>query len=123
MLLRKISFIPLLIIIFSATYIYAQPRLSVKEEVERLTNDLDLSEEQANQIKQILTDSRKQADKLRETGLDRREMMMQMRDIMDEKNDEIESILNDEQAEKFKEIVEKRKKEMQRRRPRQFNKQ
>ena len=120
MLLKKISFISLLIIIFAATYIYAQPRLGVEEEVERLTKDLELSEEQANQIEQILTDSRKQAAKLRETGLDRRDMMVQMRDIMDETNDEIESILNDEQVAKFREIVEKRKEEMQRRRPPKF---
>lgn len=123
MLLKKISFISLFIIAFSATSIYAQPRLSVEEEVERLTNDLDLSEEQANQIGQILTDSRGKADKLRDSGLDRRDMMIQMRDIMDETNDEIESILNAEQAEKFGEIVEKRKEEMQRRRPPQFNRQ
>ena len=120
MLLKKISFILLLIMVFLASNIYAQPRLSVEEEVERLTNDLDLSEEQTNQIEKILTDSRDKADKFRDSGLDRREMMMQMRDIMDETNDEIESILNDEQAEKFREIVEKRKEEMQRRRPPKF---
>jgi hypothetical protein len=109
--------------IFSAIHIYAQPRLSVEEEVERLTNDLDLSEEQAHQIENILIDSRVKADKLRDSGLDRREMMKQMRDLMDETNDEIESILNDEQTEKFREIVERRKEEMQRRRPPHFNKQ
>jgi hypothetical protein len=106
--------------VFSASKFFAQPRLNVEELVERLTNDLDLSEEQAIQVEEILTDSRKQVDRLRDSGLDRRELMPQMRDLMDETNEEIESILNDEQAVKFREIVEKRKKDMQRRGPHKF---
>lgn len=120
MLLTKISFILFLMLIFSAAHIYAQPRLNAEEEVERLTNDLDLSDEQAVRVEEILTDSKRQADKLRESGLDRREMMPQMRDIMESTNEQIESILNDEQAEKFSEIAEKRIEEMQRRRPPEF---
>ena len=101
MLFTNISFILILIIVFTAVNIYAQPRLNVGEEVERLTNDLGLSEEQTNQVEAILIDSRGQLNKLRESGLDRREMIMQMRELMDETNKEIESILNDEQKKKI----------------------
>ena len=117
MLLKHISFILLMMIVFSVAHIYAQPGLNVDEQVERLANDLDLSEEQAIQVEEILTDSRKQADKLKDSGLDRREVMMQMRDLMESTDEQIESILNDEQAEKFREMIEKRIEEMQRRRP------
>ena len=120
MLLKKISFILCLMIVLSASNIYPQPRLNVDEQVERLTNDLDLSEEQVVQVEEILTESKGKADKLKGSGLDRRDMMMQMRDLMETTNEQIESILNDGQLEKFRDIVERRKEEMQRRRPREF---
>jgi len=107
-------------IVLSASNIYAQPRLNVDEQVERLTNDLDLSEEQVVRAEEILTESKDKADKLKDSGLDRRDMMTQMRDLIETTNEEIESILNDGQLEKFRDIVERRKEEMQRRRPPEF---
>ena len=114
MLLKKISFILCLMIVLSASDIYAQPRLNVDEQVERLTNDLDLSEEQVVRAEEILTESKDKADKLRDSELDRRELMLQMGGLMESTDKQIESILNDGQLEKFRDIVEKRKEEMQR---------
>ena len=121
MLLKKISFILLVMMTFSLSFICAQSRLNIEEEVKRLTNDLSLSDEQASQVEEILTNTKGQADKLRESGLDRREMMPQMRALMEATDEQIESILNAEQLEKFIEIVEKRKEEMRKRRPREFS--
>jgi len=101
-------------IVLSASDIYAQPRLNVDEQVERLTNDLDLSEEQVVRAEEILTESKDKADKLRDSELDRRELMLQMGGLMESTDKQIESILNDGQLEKFRDIVEKRKEEMQR---------
>jgi hypothetical protein len=108
-------------IIVSSTVIYAQLRLDVDEQVQRLTNDLDLSEVQAARVEEILTDTKVEADKLSDSDLDRREMGQQMRDLMEATDEQIESILNNEQLERFREIVEKRKEEMRKRRPRTFN--
>jgi hypothetical protein len=121
MLLKRGSLILHVMMTFSLSFIYAQSRLDVDEQVQRLTNELDLSEEQAVQVEEILTATRRQADKLRESGLDRREMMPQLRDLMESTDEEIESILNDEQLKRFREIVEKRKGEMEKRRTREFN--
>jgi hypothetical protein len=107
-------------IVFSALNIYAQPRVNVDEQVQRLTNDLGLSKEQATRVEEILTDSKGKADKLKDSGLDRREMMTQMRDLMETANNQIESILNDGQLVRFREMVEKRKEEMRSRGPREF---
>jgi len=120
MCLKRILFILLLMITFATTNNYSQPRIDVDEQVQRLSNELELSEEQADQVAEILADSKGKADKLRDSGQDRREMMLQMRDLMGAANKEIESILNDEQLVKFREIVEKRKEEMRRRRSREF---
>ena len=118
MLLIRNIFVLLLMIIFSLANFYAQPRLDVDEQVQRLANDLDLSKEQATRVEEILTDSKREVDKLRDSGLDRREMMMQMKDLMESTDEQIASILNDEQLVKFREIVEKRKDEMRKRKPR-----
>ena len=120
MYLKRFLFILLLMIIFLTTNNYSQPRFNVDEQVQKLSNELDLSEEQADQVTEILTDSKEIADKLRDSGQDRREMMMQIRDLMEAVNNEIESILNDEQLVMFKEIVEKRKEEMRRTGSREF---
>ena len=116
MYLKRFFFILLLMIIFATTYNYSQPRFDVDEQVQRLSNELDLSEEQADLVAGILTDSKAKAENLRGSGRERREMMLQMRDLMEATNKELESILTDEQLVKFKEIVQKRKEEMRRRR-------
>jgi len=118
-LIRNI-FVLLLMIVFSTSTNYSQPRLNVDEQVQRLSNKLDLSEEQAGLVEEILTDSKEKADFFRDSGLDRREMMMKMRDLMDAANKEIESILNAEQLIKFRELVEKRKEEMRGKRSPEF---
>jgi len=120
MCLNRFFFILLLMMIFSTTINYSQPKFDVDEQVQRLSNELDLSEEQADQVAEILAASKEIADKLRGSGQDRREMMLQMRDLMETTNKELESLLTDEQVVKFKEIVEKRKEEMSRRRSREF---
>jgi len=118
-LIRNI-FVLLLMIVFSTSTNYSQPRLNVDEQVQRLSNKLDLSEEQAGLVEEILTDSKEKADFFRDSGLDRKEMMMKMRDLMDAANKEIESILNAEQLIKFRELVEKRKEEMRGKRSPEF---
>jgi predicted lipid carrier protein YhbT len=116
MLLIGNIFVLLLMIIFSVTNNYSQPRLNIDEQVERFSKNLDLSEEQAGLVEEILIDSKGKADFFKDSGLDRTEMMLQMRDLMDAANKEIESILNAEQLIKFRELVEKRKEEMRGRR-------
>ena len=117
---KRSLFILLLMIIFATTYNYSQPRFDVDEQVQRLSSELDLSEEQVDQVAEILADSKEIADKLRGSGQERREMMLQMRDLMEATNKELESILTDEQLAIFREIVEKRKEEIRRRRSLEF---
>ena len=85
-------------------------RFTPEQRVERLTEQLDLSSDQAEKIKQILTDSQDKFVKLREDfSGDRSEMREPARAIMAETDSLIKEVLNKEQIEKYEQYQQERR--------------
>ncbi len=85
-------------------------RLSPGERTAQLTEDLDLSDDQAKQIKKILTEQQEKFSELRnEFSGDRSEMMMAMREMREEFDGKIKEILDEEQKEKYDELQAERR--------------
>lgn len=92
-------------IMFSMS-LYAQPRLTPQEKLKKLNERLNLSEEQSVKIEKILKTSDEEIQKLRESqNPDRSEF----RKVMDHTNQEILSILNENQKAKYNKMLEERR--------------
>ena len=85
-------------------------RFSPEERTAQLTEELDLSDSQAKQIKEILTEQQENFSKMRdEFSGDRSEMMMAMREMREEFDGKIKEILDEEQKEKYDELQAERR--------------
>ena len=85
-------------------------RFSPEERTAQLTEELDLSDSQAKQIKEILTQQQENFSKMRdEFSGDRSEMMMAMREMREEFDGKIKEILDEEQKEKYDQIQAERR--------------
>ncbi len=95
-------------------------RMSVNMELLRLKERLDLSEDQASQIKQILEEAREQAKMMREEGVSWRERREVLRELEEKKDKAIEKILTADQKRLYEQMKKERSKkieeEMRRRR-------
>ena len=75
---------------------------SVDEQVKRLADRLNLSDDQQSKIKPILEDQRQQMTSLREdTSLSREDRMSKMRSIRESTTSKISAILNDDQKKQY----------------------
>ena len=75
---------------------------SVDEQVKRLADRLNLSDDQQSKIKPILEDQRQQMTSLREdTSLSREDRMSKMRSIRESTTSKISAILNDDQKRQY----------------------
>jgi len=75
---------------------------SVDEQIKRLADRLNLSDDQQSKIKPILEDQRQQMGALREdTSLSREDRMSKMRSIRESTTSKISAILNDDQKKQY----------------------
>jgi Spy/CpxP family protein refolding chaperone len=75
---------------------------SVDDQVKHLTKKLDLSDDQQAKLKPILEDQRKQMDDLRnDSSLSREDRFSKMREIRQNSDTQIKSVLNDDQQKNF----------------------
>lgn len=87
---------------------------SVEDRLERLTEELSLTDDQVAKIKPILEKVKKEMDALRESSSgDRDQQMEAMKKIMDSEEEQISALLTDEQ----KTMLAKIKKEREKNRP------
>lgn len=94
------------------------PRFSVEEQVSDLKEELALTDDQADQITDILKEQRNQMENLRESfDGERGQMRDKFREIREKTNTQIKELLTDEQKEKYDEFVEERQSRMRRPRP------
>lgn len=82
------------------------PEEMVKKEMNMLKSELDLTETQVTFIQKILDESSKKMQAQMESGSKDFE---EMKKLMDEKDSKIQSVLTDEQLDKFKDLKKKRK--------------
>ena len=91
--------------------------MSPDERVKQMTKDFDLTADQQTKIKQILVDSQKKMDDLRDDGTgDREERRGKMMKLMQDTNVQVRDELDDKQKEKFDKLEQERGQRMQGRR-------
>lgn len=75
----------------------------------RLDERLHLSDDQKSKIRSILEDRRAETEKLRsDTSLSPEDRRAKMRTIFEDHNDQIKNALNDDQKQKFDEMMQRR---------------
>lgn len=91
--------------------------ISPDERVKQMTKDFDLTADQQTKIKQILVDSQKKMDDMREDSSgDRQERRGKMMKLMQDTNAQVRDQFDDKQKEKFDKMEQERMQRMQGRR-------
>lgn len=111
------------IVIFSLSAIYCaddqnpRRRMSPAERTAQLKEELELSDEQAQKIEEIYTDSQKKMAEARESlGNDREQMREIFQQNREKTEEQIEAILTEDQLIKYQEYRAKRDERMRERR-------
>ncbi len=105
--MKKISTIFAFVVAMMAfsTSIHAQgmdPQAMIQRQVDRMTTELSLSKEQVAKVEPLIEARMKKMMELREQGMEREEMMAEMKKVNDAQADQFKAILTPEQLEKYK---------------------
>ena len=115
----KITSMLLGILFLSAVTLMAQRNFDVKERLNTLKEKLELNEEQVSKIKDVLEETREEMGELFEDRSgDRAEMREKMTEIRKKSNEEIESLLTEDQLKKYRKYMEEERKNRRGNRPR-----
>lgn len=108
----RVNKILLIAILFlTVTSLYAQRRMDPEKQIEKLTKELNLNEDQQTDILEILNNTQDEMEELmEEAGDDRSSVRDEMRELMQDANIKIEAELDEEQVTKYREYIEERKK-------------
>src|SRR5262245_45302997 len=80
---------------------------SVEQRMERLTDELKLTDEQKPKVKAVLEDSKKKRQEMfSDSNVPREERREKMRDIMDKENKKLKEILTADQYTKYEKMLE-----------------
>jgi protein CpxP len=91
--------------------------MSPDDQLKRMTKDLNLTADQQAKIKPIFVDQQKKMDDLRnDSSVDRQAMRGKMMQIRQDTNDQVRTLLDDKQKEKFDKQEQERQDRMQNRR-------
>ena len=86
-------------------------RFSVEQQMERLTTQLSLTDEQKPKVKAVLEESSKKRQEIfSDSSIDRSQMREKMQPIMEEQNKKMKAILTEEQYKKYQEMNQRGKK-------------
>jgi Spy/CpxP family protein refolding chaperone len=87
--------------------------MTPERQLQRLSENLNLTDDQKQQIKPILEDRQKQAEQLHsDTSMSMDDKRAKMRSLMEESNNKIRAILNDDQKQKFDKMQERMREHM-----------
>jgi periplasmic protein CpxP/Spy len=93
-----------------------RPAMNPDEQLARMTKQLNLTPDQATQIKPILADRMQQMTSLRQDqSMSQADKMTKMKSIRDDGNTKIEAVLNADQKQKFEAMQAKQQERMQQR--------
>jgi len=94
--------------------------MSADEQLARMTKDLNLTSDQATQIKPILVNRQQQMQTLRQDlSMSQEDKMAKMKSLREDSNTKIEAVLNDTQKQQFAEMQAKQQQRMQQPPPQQ----
>jgi len=105
--MKKISTIFAFVVAMMAfnSNIHAQgmdPQVMIQRQVERMTTELSLSKDQVAKIEPLIEARMNKMMELRQQGMEREEMMAEMKKINDAQAEQFKTILTPEQLEKYK---------------------
>ncbi|MCL9968398.1 MAG: hypothetical protein NBV56_03635 [Aquirufa antheringensis] len=105
--MKKISTIFAFVVAMMAfsTSIHAQgmdPQAMIQRQVDRMTTELSLSKDQVAKVEPLIEARMKKMMELREQGMEREEMMAEMKKANDAQAEQFKAILTPEQLEKYK---------------------
>lgn len=103
---KFLAIIPFLLLSIS---LFAQLRFDPDRQIARLTEELNLNENQQENILEILKNTKVEMEELMEDADDRYSMRGQMREIMDDSHERIEAELDEDQLIKYREFIEERR--------------
>jgi protein CpxP len=90
--------------------------MSPDDQLKRMTKDFNLTADQQAKIKPILVDAQKKMEDLRnDSSVDRQTMRAKMMQIRQDTNDQVRTVLDDKQKEKFDKQEKEREDRMQNR--------
>lgn len=88
--------------------------MSVNDQLARMTKELNLTSDQATQIKPILTDRMQQMEALhQDQSMSQEDKMAKMKSLREDSNTKIEAVLNDTQKQQFAEMQAKQQQRWQ----------
>lgn len=104
----------ILLVLLQFAVVNAQGRMSPKERVKDLKSKLELTDEQAQKIENIFTESQQKMKDYRDKneGVSRTDMMKEMRAINENADKSIDSLLTDKQKEQYAAIKKERQERM-----------
>jgi Spy/CpxP family protein refolding chaperone len=105
--MKKISTIFAFVVAMMAfsTNIHAQgmdPQAMIQRQVDRMTTELSLTKDQVAKVEPLIEARMKKMMELREQGMEREEMMAEMKKVNDTQAEQFKAILTPEQLEKYK---------------------
>ncbi|HUI42023.1 MAG TPA: hypothetical protein VL523_08650 [Terriglobia bacterium] len=84
------------------------PRMTPDEQLQRMSERLNLTEDQKSQIKPMLEDRQKQMESLRaDTSLSQEDRRAKMHSMMQDFHTKVSAVLTDEQKQKFEEMQQR----------------
>jgi Spy/CpxP family protein refolding chaperone len=91
-------------------------QMSPDQQLDRMSKALNLTDDQKQQIRPILQDRQEKMQSIRsDTSLSREDRMNKMRSTFEESTTKIRAVLNDEQKQKFDQMLQRRREQMQNR--------
>ncbi|MEW6006000.1 MAG: hypothetical protein AB1695_11870 [Stygiobacter sp.] len=113
----RIEVLFVLLILFTASALLAQPTRSTPEErAQQLKEQLSLSDDQTEKVTTILIESEKKREAIfDETDGDRKVMRSKMVSLMKETDKKIDALLTNDQKEKYDELKKERRQQMKQR--------
>ena len=86
-------------------------RMTIEQQMERMTEALTLTDEQKPKVKAVLEASNKKRQEIfSDTSIERSQMREKMQPIMEEQNKKMKEILTEEQYKKYQELQQRGKK-------------
>jgi periplasmic protein CpxP/Spy len=86
-------------------------RFTVEQQMERLTTQLSLTDEQKPKVEAVLKETSKKMQEIRnDSSLERSQMREKMQPIMGKQNEKLKGILTEDQYKKYQEMQQKAKK-------------
>lgn len=80
------------------------PQMMAQRQLDRLTTELSLSKDQVKKMEPLLVSRVEKMMEFRQAGMEREEMMAEMKKLNDGQMDSIKAILTPEQFEKYKTV-------------------